>query len=162
MIFVTNWFQTASNNVIGNDMRNIIYNHLCRKIKEFLIENKETTTSLGERSTLSGGAVRRILTGSSDNPTITTISKLAEAMNMSIHELLGSEQPSILSREKQKKGDLVTCVFNFLLEKDDSLEGNINFSVAERIYKGCVEHKGGEFDPAFAEFVYETFMTQNP
>ena len=131
-------------------MSNIYFSHLCEQISEYLKENEMTATALDRKANLAKGTTLNFLNEKASNPTLSTLINLSGSMGLSPEFFfIGSKDKSKTIRDKKK---LLYSIFSFLLEKED----NINFIVAEKIFKDCVEMKKSNFDLAIAEIYYRS------
>lgn len=142
-------------------MSDILFKNFCTNIRSHMSKNNETTSSIGIKSGLSGVAIRRMLNGYAGNPTLSTIYKISEALNVSIIDLLGLERLENLTHDENKKFKLLNDIFIWLFKKNKQAGNELNFEIASEIYKGCCEHKGMIFDEILAEFIYKSYYDRS-
>ncbi|MFC1567081.1 helix-turn-helix domain-containing protein [bacterium] len=65
---------------------------LREQLRKYRKKNNMSQQKLAEKAKLSYNAVTKIEQGSAKNPTIQTISKIADAFNISIDELVGKKK----------------------------------------------------------------------
>lgn len=134
-----------------------------------MIQNKldefgMNTSELERRAGLSASSVRRILVGSIDNPTVETLSAIAEVFDCSIDELVGqrvrakgsSHDLLQISKLLPWNGKLFVDVTNATCDYLDNIKMELtleqNLKAIIEIYKYCIIQKEGKFDNSFHQW----------
>jgi len=69
--------------------------HLGAKIRALRTNKKITLPTLAERAGISKGLLSKIETDETSNPSVSTLYKIAEALELTIAEILGTEQLTV-------------------------------------------------------------------
>lgn len=150
--------------------RGFIYT-LTQQLKQFiqekLVSSKMNTSELERKAGLSATSIRKILLGSSQNPTLETLNAIANVFNCSLDELVGRR---IIDNDKNLKKlslkenlplstDLLSATLENSIslykkkEKEITLNEFINFVL--ETYQYCMLQKNGMFDKEFHDWYFE-------
>jgi transcriptional regulator with XRE-family HTH domain len=130
-----------------------------------------TASDLERKAGLSGSSVRKILHGNSQNPTLETLSAIADVFNCSIDELVGkkviyhlqTEENSFLLKDLRWNKKLIKPIIEFTCEFFSSNENNFSFvemmHLIMEVYAYCMTKKSGEYDSSFHEWYLQKFAS---
>ncbi|WP_039454886.1 helix-turn-helix domain-containing protein [Candidatus Jidaibacter acanthamoebae] len=153
---------------------------LAEKLREIIAqkieEQKRTISSVEKIAGLPQNAVRNIVEGRSQNPTITTLHAIARALNCSLDELIGNLSSSNVAGFNSNKADKHLDsiewnpdLFHKITEAIIAYIKEINLQpklpqilfFIEESYVYSVTKKNNEFDPQFIEWLIEHNLKNN-
>ena len=127
-------------------------------------------SDLERKAGLSVSSVRKILLGSSQNPTLDTLTAIANVFNCSIDELVGKR---VFTNNRNDEDELIkdlpwncdlikkiiinTCDYIEKNELEKNFEEVINF--VAKTYSYCLTKKNGAFDKDFHEWYIQQNLT---
>ena len=144
------------------------------RIKSRMQERNLSIVELERRAGLKGG-VRNILSGLSKKPSAETLQAIADVLDCSVRDLLGtdssaretpqSEFPTPRRKEtpwnKKLFIEVVEWVDAEFIRNQISPTTEQAVAILRKIYNFCVEKNEGRFDPRFAEWAFEAgFLKQ--
>lgn len=143
------------------------YLNLKKNIQIKLDENQMNPSDLERKAGLSASSVRKILLGSSQNPTLETLRAIADVFGCSIDDLVGKRvfsndsYESILFKNLPWNSQLIKAIITATC---DHIEKNKLHKTFEEVmvfvaktYNYCLVKKGGTFDKDF----HEWYIQQN-
>lgn len=133
-------------------------------IQNKLEEYQMNPSDLERKAGLAPSSIRKILLGTSQNPTLGTLNAISNVFHCSIDELVG-RKPINTDKEKLKKAVqhdvewkseliqlIVDSTCNFIEENRLSPKFFCVISVISDTYTYCLDKKKGEFDASFHEW----------
>lgn len=136
-------------------------NNLKEKILEFTRNNHTDYSKLERQAGLTKNFISNIIYGKSKNPGIDSIIKLADALNISIDELVGKVAKNDISLDviiENKKIfiEIVAYVLNAIKTKEKIFKATEIFKAIMNIYTYC--YNKNQIDKKFADWYLDTYF----
>lgn len=136
-------------------------NNLKEKILEFTRNNHTDYSKLERQAGLTKNFISNIIYGKSKNPGIDSIIKLADALNISIDELVGKTEkndisPDVLIENKKIFIEIVSYVLNAIKRKESIFKSTEVFKAIISIYNYCSNKN--QIDKKFANWYLDTYF----
>jgi len=141
--------------------------NLKAKIQDYLDNTGATVASLERKVGLERAAIYNILRGSSKNPSITTVIKIAEALNCSLDELLDRARTKHSATDKdyeynnvlfQECCDFITNYFS------KNKNNKVKFAEVQRyvdeLYSYIMENNIESIDQRFANWLLKSYFEE--
>lgn len=136
---------------------------LSESIRIKLEENNMNPSDLERKAGLSSSVIRKILLGSSQNPTLETLDAISNVFDCTIDDLAGRvdkkpphKENNLLLKDLIWSSELVKKIINSISSIIDKKNTCINMedaiTIIAEIYNYCVVKKDGKFDESFSEW----------
>lgn len=146
-----------------------MYDNLQMQIKRRMVAKSLNIQSLEKKAGLKISAVRNILNGTSKKPNVFTLYAIAEALDCSILDLLGSEVSTPAAPEASPNtsrpwvgtlfSEIVTIVRKAHEERKTSLPSDKALSMIQEIYYYSLSKNDAKIDENFCQWVIDKNMT---
>ena len=135
---------------------------IAQNLKRIMEEKRVSINALERRAGVKPSAVQNIVYGRSKSPGINTIRAIAQALECSIAELIGSEaSPSIENPSITRQWDIdlyvasLNTVFNLSKDRNSTLSSNDLFFCTEEIYRYSLAADKKQPDQDFAKWILD-------